>query len=299
MKTLTKYLNKKAISTIAKLPLTPKGLVAGSRAGAHKSPFHGFSVEFAGHRDYVQGDDIRHIDWNVYYKKDKYFIKQYEAETNMVCQLFLDASESMRFKSHEKSKLDFASELAVCLTYLVTKASDKIGCAIFDESIVQYIRPSNSLSTVYKMNNILEELKPTKKTGINKNLMEFAERIGRREIVVLISDFLINPDELRNGLARLRYDNHEIVLFHVVDPFEKDFPMEGRIKFIGLEGYPELKLQPRQIRKAYIEKFNAHQAKIIDICKKNNAEYVEVLTNKPLAEMMFQYMVSRLTHIAR
>lgn len=299
MKTLAKYLNRQAISTVAKLPLTPKGLVAGSRAGAHKSPFHGFSVEFAGHRDYVQGDDVRHIDWNVYYKKDKYFIKQYEAETNLVCQMFLDASESMRYKSHEKSKLDVAAELAVSMTFLVTKASDKIGCTIFDENIVQNIRPSNSLSTVYKINNILEELKPTKKTGISKNLMEFAERIGRREIVLIISDFLIKPEELANGLARLRFDNHEIVLFHMVDPFEKDFPMDGRVKFIGLEGYPELKLQPRQIRKAYLEKFKQHQNKIIDICKRNNAEYVEVLTDRPIAEMMFQYMVSRLTHIAR
>ncbi|PCJ60899.1 MAG: DUF58 domain-containing protein [Planctomycetota bacterium] len=299
MKVLTKYLNKQAIAAIAKMDMEPRGLVAGSQAGNHKSPFQGFSVEFAGHREYVPGDDIKHIDWNVFYKKDKYFIKQYEAETNLVCQIFLDVSESMRFGSHEKTKLDFAYELAVCLTYLVTKASDKVGCCVFDETILQYIRPSNSLATVYKLNSILEETKATKKTSVEKNLMDFAERLGRREIVILISDFLINPEELKRGLGRLRYDNHEIVLFHMIDPYEKDFPMDGRIKFIGLEGFPELKLQPRQIRKAYLEKFNNHRDKIVEICEKNRVEYVEVDTSKPLAELMFQYMVSRLTHITR
>ncbi len=205
----------------------------------------------------------------------------------------------MRFGSHEKTKLDYAAELTVCLSYLVTRASDRIGYTIFDESIIQYLRPSNSLASVYKISSLIEEIKPTKKTSLDKTLMDFAERIGRREIVCLISDFLTDPEDLKKGLSRLRYDRHEVVVFHVIDPFELDFPMDGRIKFIGLEGFPELKLQPRQIRKAYIEKFKAHQNKLIDICEKSGAEYVETNTGKPIAELMFKYMVSRLTHITR
>ncbi|MCJ8330191.1 MAG: DUF58 domain-containing protein [Lentisphaeria bacterium] len=299
MKFLAKYLNPKAISAIGGFAFNPKGLVEGNIAGAHKSPFHGFSVEFAGHREYMPGDDTKHIDWNVYYKSDKYLIKQYEAETNMICQLFLDASESMRYGSHEHTKLDYANYLAISLSYLITKARDSIGLGIFDEKVTDYFPPSNSMASVYKLNAALEGLQPTKKTEIDKTLMDFAHRCGRRQLVMIISDCLLNPDELSHGLARLHYDHHEIILFHIVDPYEIEFPMDGRVKFIGLEGFAELKLQPKQIRKAYLEKMTNHIAKLRENCDKVGAEYVQVNTAKPIEETLMSYLGSRLTHIVR
>ena len=299
MKTLGKYISKAAISRVGALEFGPKGLVEGGQAGAHKSPFHGFSVEFAGHREYMPGDEIKHIDWVVYYKRDRLMIKQYEAETNMVCQILLDASESMKFGSGDYTKLDYASYLAITLTYLVTGARDSVGLGVFDEKVVDYIPPSNSLSSTYKLSSILEELKPVKKTALSEPLLDFANRLGRRQIVVVISDFFTDPEELQRGLARLRYDHHEIVVVQVMDPYELEFPMDGRIKFKGLEGYPELKLSPKSLRKAYLERVEKHNYRLREICEGNNAEYLLANTALPVEQVLFQYLTSRLTHSVR
>jgi len=297
-KYLAKYLDPKAISTVGGFVVNPKGLVEGSMAGAHKSPFHGFSVEFAGHREYMPGDDPKHIDWRAYYKRDKYLLKQYEADTNLVCQILLDVSESMTYGSTEEAtKLDYASYLAVSLAYLVTKARDKIGIGLFDDRVVDYHNPSNSLASTYKISEVLEGVEATKKTDVDKMFLDFAERIGRRQIVMIISDCLMDVDQLKHGLARLQYDCHEIVLFHVMDPYEIDFPLDGHVKFKGLEGFEELKLQPKQIRKAYLEKVAEHQQKLKKACEASQAEYVLVNTGRPVEELLFGYLTSRLTHL--
>ena len=299
MKKLGKYISRAAISKVGALEFGPKGLVEGSQAGSHKSPFHGFSVEFAGHREYMPGDEIKHIAWVVYYKRDRLMIKQYEAETNMVCQIFLDASESMKFGSGDYTKLDYAAYLAVTLTFLVTNARDSVGLGVFDEKIIDYTPPSNNLASTYKLSSILEDLKPTKKTKLSEPLLDFANRIGRRQIVCLISDFFTDPDELRKGLARLRYDNHQIVVFQVMDPYELEFPMDGRIKFKGLEGFPELKLSPKSLRKAYIDRVEKHNLALREICEANNAEYILANTAHSVQHVLFEYLTSRLTHSVR
>lgn len=299
MKALAKYLDTAAIAAVGGFEFDPKGLVAGNQAGAHKSPFHGFSVEFAGHREYIPGDDPKHIDWAVYYKRDRYMIKQYEAETNLVAQLLLDVSESMRFSSHNLTKLDYGAYLAVSLAYLITKARDKIGIGLFDETVRNYLPPSNNLATTYKMSRLIEEIKPEKKTDISRPLMEFANICGRRQIVVILSDFLTDLDDMLRGLARFRYDNHEVVVFHIMDPYEIDFPMEGRVLFKGLEGFEDIRLTPKSVRKAYLKRVEEHCFRLREICENNNAEYVRANTGRPVKELLFQYMTSRLTHIAR
>jgi uncharacterized protein (DUF58 family) len=299
MKKLSRYLHPAIISKVGAFMINPKGMVEGNIAGAHKSPFHGFSVEFAGHREYIPGDDTKHIDWNVYYKRDKYFIKQYEAETNLIAQIFLDASESMRFKSGKDSKLDYASYLAVTLSYLVNSARDSMGMAIFNDQIVDYFPPSNSMQTVYKMSKVLEEMTPVKKTAMGASLMDFAQRIGRRQIVIIISDCLLKASELKEGLSRLRFDRHEVVLFHIMDPQEVDFNVEGTIRFKGMEESGELKLDARRVRQAYIKKFAEHRQRILEVCEKNNTEYVAANTGRPVSELLMGYLSSRLTHINR
>jgi len=299
MKKLSKYLNPAIISKIGAYSIDPKSIVEGNIAGAHKSPFHGFSVEFAGHREYMPGDDPKHIDWNVYYKRDKYFIKQYEAETNLIAQVFLDASESMNFKSTDMSKLDYASYLAVTLTYLITNARDSMGMGIFSDKIIEYLPPSNSLQSVYKMSDILEKITPAKKTSMGSTMVDFAERIGRRQLVIIISDCLLRPEELHNGLSRLRYDHHEIVLFHVMDPQEVAFDLEGTIRFKGLEQAGEVKMDARRVRQSYLKKFEEHRHKILGVCEKNKCEYVPANSATPMSELLMAYLNSRMTHINR
>ena len=299
MKKLSKYLNSSIISKVGAYTIDPRGIVEGGLAGAHKSPFHGFSVEFAGHREYMPGDDTKHIDWNVYYKRDKYFIKQYEAETNLVSQIFLDASESMRFQSGDLRKIDFAAYLAVTLTYLITSARDSMGMGIFNDRIVEYLPPSNSMQTVYKMSGILEQMAPLKKTEMGASLMDFAQRIGRRQLVIIMSDCLLKPQDLHDGLSRLRFDHHEVVLFHIMDPQEVDFDLKGTVRFKGMESHGELKLDAQRVRKAYLKKFEEHRHKIMEVCEKNRTEYVPANTGKSVTELLMTYLNSRMTHINR
>ena len=299
MKALAKYLNPAVISRVGAYSIDPKGIVEGGLAGAHKSPFHGFSVEFAGHREYMPGDDPKHIDWNVYYKRDKYFCKQYEAETNLISQIFLDASESMRFQSADQSKLDYAAYLAVSLTYLITNARDSVGIGVFNDRIVDYLPASNAMQTVYKISDLIEKRPPAKKTAMGASMMDFAQRIGRRQLVVVISDCLLKTDELNDGLSRLRYDHHELVLFHVMDPQEVDFDLKGMVKFIGMEDRGDIKLDAQRIKEAYKKKFREHQLKVMEVCEKNRCEYVPANTGNSLSELLMSYLSSRMTHINR
>ncbi|MFW5829284.1 MAG: DUF58 domain-containing protein [Planctomycetota bacterium] len=299
MKALGKYIDHRALAAIQGFAFDPKGLVEGNQAGAHKSPFHGFSVEFAGHREYIPGDDTKHIDWVVYYKRDRYMIKQYEAETNLTCQIVLDASESMLVGSTGMTKLDYAAYVAVSLAYLITRVRDKVGLGIFDDRVIDYIPPSNSLASTYTLSRVIEELTPRRQTDISKPLMDLASRFGRRQIVVLLSDFLCDISQMRDALGRLRYDNHEVVAIQVLDPQELDFPFDGRLRLVGLEGYPTLKLRPRELRRRYLEKMEQRRRELRELCEKNNVEYVLADTSHSVKELLFAYLTSRLTHISR
>lgn len=302
MSALGRYIDPQAIAQVAQLALNPRSLVAGSQAGAHKSPFHGFSVEFAGHREYMPGDDTKHIDWVVYYKRDRYMIKQYEAETNLVCQVLLDGSESMRFGSplaHGVRKLDFAAMLATSLAYLVTRVRDRIGLGLFADEVIEYLPPSGSMAAVYKLDAALQALAARGGTKLSEPILDLANRMGRRQVVVLISDFLCDPEELIQAIGRLRFDRHEVVLMQVLDPWETDFPLDGRVRFVGLEGLGELRLSPRQLRNAYLERLEAHNHRLLEICETNGAEYVRLDSSRPVGEALFAYLTSRLTHVAR
>ena len=205
----------------------------------------------------------------------------------------------MRFKSGDLSKLDYAAYLAVTLTYLITNARDSMGMGIFNDEIVDYLPPSNNMQTVYKMSSILEEITPAKKTAMGNSLMDFAQRIGRRQLVIVLSDCLLKPQELHDGLSRLRFDHHEVVLFHIMDPQEMDFDLKGTVRFKGMEQLGDLKLDAQRVRKAYIKKFAEHRHKILEVCEKNMTEYVPVNTAKPVSELLMTYLNSRMTHVNR
>ena len=292
---LSRYLNPEVLSQVADAPLSPRGLVIGNLAGAHKSPLSGFAVEFAGHREYVPGDDPKHIDWRVYYTRDKYFVKQYELETNFVCHLLLDVSASMRYGADGSQKLLYAAQMATTLGYSIVKQSDKVSLATFDDRVRGFVQPSNSMHQVVRMTHHLDEIAPVEKTDMAGCLNDLAGRMGRREIVFIFSDFFTDLDKIESALQRMRYNRHEVVLFHVLHHDEREFDFNGMTKFIGLEIPDELLAQPEDLRRGYLAALERFNEQLVDISQRNGCELVAVDTNRPMAEMFVDYLSRRQT----
>jgi uncharacterized protein (DUF58 family) len=291
--TLSKYLDPRTLSQLLHAKMSAKYLVEGHYAGQHRSPFYGFAVEFAGHREYVPGDDIKHLDWRVYFKTERLAIKQYEQETNFICHLLIDKSESMQFGSTEMTKLEYAKHLATCLTYLIVRRADAVGLGTFDEQLVDVLPPLTSMSQVFQIAELFENLQPTSKTGIGEVLTDYARRIGRRGIVIIMSDFFGDHDSLMRGIQRLRYDNHEVVLFHILDDSELTFPFEGMTRFIGLETAGDHLTQPENIRQDYLDKMNNFIDTLRRNCDANRVEHVLVNTSVSQGHMLMGYLNSR------
>ena len=290
---LNRYLDPETLGRLAARRIEPRGLVLGNLAGSHKSPLSGFAVEFAGHREYSPGDDPKHIDWRVYFRRDKYFIKQYEMETNFVCHLVLDASASMRYGDEDQQKLLYAARMATTLAQAILKQSDKVSLATFDEKVRAVLPPSNSLAQVVRMTEHLDELKPVQKTRMAECLTELTGRMGRRQIVMVFSDFFTDLDALEPVLQRMRYQRHEVVLFHVLHHHELAFDFDGMTKFVGLEVPEELLAQPEELRASYLKALGRMVDKFDDICRRNRVERVAVDTSRDMASVFVDYLNQR------
>jgi uncharacterized protein (DUF58 family) len=309
---LSRYLDPDLLSRLAERHIEPRGLVLGNLAGAHKSPLSGFAVEFAGHREYVWGDDPKHVDWRLYYTRDKYFIKQYEMETNFVCHLVLDVSASMRYGGDatapasaetvsasdpagapSEQKLLYAARMASTLGYAIVKQSDKVSLATFDDRVRGFVLPGNSMAQIVRMTGHLDDMRPVDKTRMAECLTELAGRMGRSEIVMIFSDFLTDLDELEKVLQRLRYQRHEVILFQVLHHDEIAFDFQGQVKFVGLEAVEELTTQPSELKEAYLEAFGEFQRKFDDICHRNRVERVVVDTSHDMASVFVDYLNER------
>ena len=290
---LNRYLDPETLGRLAARRIEPRGLVLGNLAGSHKSPLSGFAVEFAGHREYSPGDDPKHIDWRVYFRRDKYFIKQYEMETNFVCHLVLDASASMRYGDEDQQKLLYAARMATTLAQAILKQSDKVSLATFDEKVRAVLPPSNSLAQVVRMTEHLDELKPVQKTRMAECLTELTGRMGRRQIVMVFSDFFTDLDALEPVLQRMRYQRHEVVLFHVLHHHELAFDFDGMTKFVGLEVPEELLAQPEELRASYLQALGRMVDKFDDICRRNRVERVAVDTSRDMASVFVDYLNQR------
>jgi uncharacterized protein (DUF58 family) len=290
---LSRYLDPVVLSRMAERHIEPRGLVLGSLAGSHKSPLSGFAVEFAGHREYVRGDDPKHIDWRLFFRRDKYFIKQYEMETNFVCHLVLDVSASMRYGEGTQQKLLYAAKAAVTLGHAVVRQSDQVSLTTFDESLRGSVPRGNSMAQIVRLTEHLDSIEPIHKTRMGDCLVEFAGRIGRREIVMIFSDFLTDLAALEQALQRMRYNHHEVVLFQVLHHHELAFDFEGPIKFVGLEVPDELLAQPEDLRKAYLAAVGRFTGQLQEMCHNNRIERVEVDTSRDLAEVLIDYLNQR------
>jgi uncharacterized protein (DUF58 family) len=290
---LSRYLDPEVLSRMADRHIEPRGLVMGNLAGAHKSPLAGFAVEFASHREYVPGDDPKHIDWRVYFTRDKYFIKQYEMETNFVCHLVIDTSASMRYGEDREQKLLYAAQMATTLGYSIIRQSDKVSLATFDDRLRGFIQPSNSMAQVVRMSEHLDEIKPVEKTRLAECLTELVGRMKRREIVMVFSDFFTDLDALEAVLQRMRYNRHEVVLFQVMHHDELAFEFSGMIKFLGLEVPEELLAQPEDLRRDYVKAVERFNVRFEEICQRNGVERVLVDTSRSMSEVFVDYLNKR------
>jgi uncharacterized protein (DUF58 family) len=283
-----------AISRAEALGLHARYVVEGYMAGEHKSPYRGFAIEFAQHREYAFGDDTRHLDWKVLGRTDRYYIKQYEQETNYVAHLLLDGSESMKYGSGKLTKLHYGKMMAACLAYLILHQRDAVALALFDTAVRDYTPRSDNLGNIHKLMTRLAAFEPQAPTNIGTVLHDLAHQIRRKGIVILLSDFFDDEQKVLDGLQHLRFAGHEVIVFHVLDPHELEFPFTGLVEFDGLEGIPKILTRPAEIRKSYLRELEAFRLRLREGCEKNRCHYVLVNTAQPLHEVLSGYLAFRL-----
>ncbi len=288
-------LDADAVSRGEALGLMARKIVEGYRVGEHRSPFHGFAIEFAQHREYSTGDDMRHLDWKVLGRSDRYYIKQYEQDTNFVTNLVVDGSASMNYGSGKLTKLQFAKVLAACLAHMILLQRDAVALALVDTEVRDYMTRTDSLPKIQHIMDRLSAFQATGGTRLGTAMEQVAREARRRGIVVLISDFFDDEEGLVKGLERLTFTGNEVIVFHTLDPYELTFPFNGTWKFKDLESSTLLKTSPADIRKAYLKNFDAFRARIRRICEKFQAHYILADTGKPLAETLSAYLAFRQT----
>jgi uncharacterized protein (DUF58 family) len=290
------YYDPQTLARIKDLELQARQIIEGFVSGAHKSPYQGISVEFAEHREYVPGDDVRHVDWKVFGKTDKYYLKQYEQETNLVCNLVLDISESMKYGSAGTSKLEYGARLAASLAYLVLHQQDSAGLVLFEDQVRQLVPASSQPSHLKQIMHLLATSEPSpNRSRVGAVLNEVAERFAKRSLVVVVSDCFDDLDQITEGLKHLRYKRHEVVVFQILDPTEIDFDFQDMTLFKGLEAYAEVLAEPRGLREAYLEEFGQFLKSLVVACRSCGVDYQLFRTDQPLSRVLPAYLASRLS----
>jgi uncharacterized protein (DUF58 family) len=294
-----RYLDPLVLQQIGRLELKARLIVEGFISGLHKSPYHGFSVEFAEHREYVPGDDLRYIDWKVFGRSDRVYIKQYEEETNLRAYILLDASESMAYpyeadrSAGRVSKFEYACYVAASIAYLSLKQQDAVGLSVFDSSVRSFLPPSSNPSTLQNLVAAVQEPPLREKTDVGAIFHEFADRIRTRALVIVISDMLDDVERVQRGLRHLRYKGHEVVLFHVLDRDELTFPFQRMTLFEGMEGLPEALADPRALRSAYLAELEQFLAAVRRVCRDQRIDYVRLDTAEKLNVALSAYLAAR------
>ena len=288
-----RYLDPEVIQKIGSLELVAREVVEGLRVGLHKSPMRGFSTEFVHHRPYVPGDNVRHLDWRVYGRTQRYYVKLFEAETNFEANLLLDASSSMQYGSGKVTKLEYAKYMAASLAYLIIKQRDSAGLAVFDGELRRYVEPKGSPSIIGDIARELENARPEPRTDIASLLHDFARRLRRRGFVMLFSDLFDHVEDFVRGLDHLRFCGHNITVFHILDPNELWFPFDGTYRFKGLEAPQEILTEPRRIRAAYLSELRKFLNQVREACERSHIDYVLVDTSRPIDEVLSAYLIGR------
>ncbi len=264
-------------------------------AGTHRSPFHGFSVEFAEHREYVPGDDLRYVDWKVYGRTDKIYLKQYEEETNQVCYLVLDISASMQYQGEESalSKLEYAQCVAAVLAHLVIGQQDNIGLMTFDTAVRELVPDTGNPADLKQLWRAMQQGSVIEKTDLGATLHEVASRLRRRGLVLVLSDLFDNEETLASGLKHLRHSRQDVIVFHILDPAELSFPFRDATLFQGLEGEPDVLTDPRALRKAYLQTFQSFLKRVERACRGEDVDYQMISTDQRLDIALGRYLTNR------
>ena len=288
-----KYLNPAVLSSIDNMALRAKLVVEGYLVGKHKSPYHGFSVEFAEHRTYGQGDEIKHIDWKLYGKTDRHYVKRFEEETNLRSYILLDTSKSMSFKSKNISKLKYGESLTAALTHLMINQKDAVGLILFDNAIREYISPKTSKSHKNVIFNSLSKCKAGKNTNIKLILDSMAERIKKSGLVILISDLLDDPKNVMKGLNHFRHNKQEVIVFHLLDKQEFNFTFNERTKFSDMETGETITTDPWHIQSSYQDKIKLFINKFKRECGNQKIDYVPIYTDQNFDLALSEYIRKR------
>jgi uncharacterized protein (DUF58 family) len=288
-----KYLEPAVISRLKGMDIKARLVVEGFVSGLHRGPYKGFSVEFAEHRQYMPGDPIRYLDWKVYGKTDRFYIKEYEEETNLRAYIIMDGSGSMGYSSDGMTKLEYGSYLAASLAYLMLKQQDSVGLLIFDTKLRTYIPPRSVKRHLHVLLRELSDLGAREETDLGQSLHELAQRVRRRGLIILISDLLDDEDKVIRGLKLFRHRKHEVIVFHILDPYEVSFPFEHEVILKDMETGEEIPAVPWEVRKEYRERVAAWINRYRTILRQSGIDYVPVRTSTTFDVALFSYLEKR------
>jgi uncharacterized protein (DUF58 family) len=289
-----KYYDPRLLAQVGNLELIARSVVEGMITGRHKSPFHGFSVEFSEYQKYSPGDDPKHIDWKVLAKSDRVYIKRFEAETNLRAYIVMDVSGSMRYHSAgQMPKYEYAAYCAAALSYLMVRQMDMVGLVAFDTDLKQFIAPRSSPAHLQMLLVALEKLEPQGETKISDSFHRLAERITRRGLVIVFSDFLDDPAAIVGGLSHFRHKKHEVLLFHILDPDEESFPFHDFLEFEDLETGQRVPAHGRLVGERYRKRFAEFRNELQRRCAEQGIEYAPLYTDKPIERALLEYLAKR------
>jgi len=293
-KDFRKYLDPFVISKLKTLELRARMVVEGFMVGLHRSPYHGFSVEFSQHRPYMQGDSLKNIDWKVYAKSEKFFIKQFEEETNLVSHIFVDSSKSMNYKHSGKiTKLDYAATLAAALSYLMINQQDSVGLAVYSDKIINYLPPKSNRVYLKTLLTSLSQIKAGGTTGTAKSLNEVSDKLKKRGLTIIISDFFDDPDSIISALKQIHFRKNELIIFQILDPIERTFGFDRDSIFVDMETGEQMTTQPHHIQHAYKEAMNEYLNKLKSECLNFGIEYNLIETSQPFDKALMSYFSKR------
>jgi uncharacterized protein (DUF58 family) len=290
------YLDPAVLDRIKRIDVRARLVVEGFITGQHRSPFNGFAVEFAAHREYAPGDDLRHIDWKVWSKTDRLYIKEYEEETNLKCTILLDRSKSMRYGDQSESrisKFDFAATTAASLAYLMQQQQDAVGLVLFSNKIDKLLKPSSHPSHLKLMLHELEQVAPDSQTDVGSVFLSLAAQIRQRGMIILISDLFADKEQLARSLQQFRLRRHEVIVFHVMHSDELTFPFQDNTLFRGLENDMRLHTEPRALRESYLDAIHRYLADIRRLCAGLGIDHVLLDTGKRLDVALSSYLAFR------
>jgi len=290
---VTRFIDPQTLTRIASLELIARTVVEGFISGLHRSPHLGFSVNFAEYSPYRPGDDIRRIDWKVYGRTDRFFIKEYEGETNTSIHMILDCSRSMSYGSQGIPKLEYGQYLAACLGYFAFKQRDSVGFVSYDEDVLNYVPARGSIGHLNTVLHAIEESRPGEKTDFLKPLVQVSERLRRRGIVVVISDLYDDPVNVMNGLRHLAYRGNDVIVFQLLDPAELRFDFADSAQFVDMETRSEMHVIPDYIRQEYRKVLSKQIAEYEKECNKDRIDFLMIDTSQPLDKALFSYLVRR------